>query len=85
MRPPIIIKNHDKAGKVFDGWYVRVGTASRVFNQSDWESGGIEWINAQIVAAGRASTARVEQQKDRRPQVNRKPSAQPVSKTSNAD
>lgn len=48
MRPPILIKNTNKFGKVTTKWYVRIGKEWRLFSQKEWENGGAEWINQQI-------------------------------------
>lgn len=85
MRPQIQVRNYNRDGEFIDGWQVRVGDKSRVFDQSSWENGGIEWINLQIASAGQGSTARVGPRKDQRPRPNPKRSAPRASKTSSGD
>lgn len=85
MRPKIIVKNFDKDGKPGEYWYVRVGEQWKIFDQSTWMNGGIEWINAQIAAVGRGSIARAGHQKARRRPVGHRPFAPPASSTSNDD
>ena len=51
MRQPITITNTDKAGRVTNKWFVRIGKRWRVFGPQDWAKNGIDWIQ-QALAAG---------------------------------
>lgn len=60
MQVPVLIKNTNRFGKTTNKWYVRVGKEWRLFNQKEWENGGIAWVNQQLQktpAAGRDDTA----------------------------
>lgn len=48
MRPPIVIKNTNRFGKVTNKWHVRVDKEWKVFGQQEWENGGFAWINKQL-------------------------------------
>lgn len=48
LRPSILIKNTDRAGKVMDKWFVKVGKRSREFSQGEWEAEGVAWIDKQL-------------------------------------
>ena len=48
MRPPVLIKNTNKFGKVTNKWYVRIGKEWKLFSQKEWENGGLEWISKQL-------------------------------------
>lgn len=50
MRPPILVTNCNKFGKVTNKWFVKIGKKWRVFGQKEWEAGGIDWINEQLGA-----------------------------------
>jgi uncharacterized protein YodC (DUF2158 family) len=48
MRPKILITNCDKAGRVSNKWYVRIGRQWRLFSQKEWKNGGLDWIKEQL-------------------------------------
>ena len=53
MRPPILIKNTNRFGKVTNKWYVRVGKEWRLLGEKEFENGGLEWINRQLTKVSR--------------------------------
>ena len=49
MRPPIMVTNTDRSGKVMDGkWYVRVGKRYRTFNEAAFKASGLDWLKKQL-------------------------------------
>ena len=46
-RPPIVIKNTDKSGKVTRKWFIRVGSKSRLIDQSNIAE-GLAWLDKQL-------------------------------------
>lgn len=48
-RPPVLIKNTNKFGKVTNKWYVRIGKEWKMFGQKEWEDHGQEWVSKQLL------------------------------------